>query len=186
LAPAPIPVGCVVVTERYAKEREVIESINEGKAMIAIEAAKPMPEAVIAIEATKPATETVIPIEAASAIEAARYHAPADKAVSTGDEHAPAGEHAATETAATEPAVESSATEPTVEAAAEPAAAERQGWCRYYDCRSHRGRGKAPEQFGPHDADPPYALREFSSAPANCKQAPTARRSHPRMALGGN
>jgi hypothetical protein len=56
----------------------------------------------------------------------------------------------------------------TVTAAAEPAAAaERHGGrCHDDKCR-HRGRGKAPEQFGPHDSDPPYALREFSSAPAN-------------------
>ena len=70
----------------------------------------------------------------------------ADKAVSTGDEHAPAGDHAATETAATEPTVEAAAVHAT--------AALCHGWRCHDDCRRHRGRGEATEQFGLHDTDP--------------------------------
>jgi hypothetical protein len=48
------------------------------------------------------------------------------------------------------------ATTDTMTAAAEPAAAaERHGWRCHDDCRRHRGRGSAPEQFGIHDSGPP-------------------------------
>jgi hypothetical protein len=142
LAPAPIPVRRVTVSKRYAKERKVIESIDE-KTSVAETILKALAAALIektSIDEGMPTGEVC-----------------ADKAVSTGDERAPAGDQAATETAATKSTVEATAAEPAVEAtAAEPAAAaERQGRCRHYDCRRHYRRGKAPDQFGLHDIDPP-------------------------------
>jgi hypothetical protein len=106
-APAPIPVGGVIVCERYAKEREVIESIVEKT---------PVAETILKPVAASPIEKTSID----EGMPAGRGCA--DNAVSTGDEHAPAGDHAATEGTATESAVESTATEPAVESTAtEPA-----------------------------------------------------------------
>jgi hypothetical protein len=91
-APATIPVLGVVVSERYAKEREVIESIAET-----------------------PVAETVLKAVAAALIEKTSIDEgmPAgggctDKAVSTGDEDAPARKHATIEAAidATKAAIE--------------------------------------------------------------------------------
>jgi hypothetical protein len=50
-----------------------------------------------------------------------------------------------------------------VETAEPTAAVESHGGRCHGDCRRHYGRGKAPEQFGLHDSDPPQAIPEFSS-----------------------
>jgi hypothetical protein len=172
LAPAPIPVGRVIVSKRYVKEREVIESIDK-KTSVA--------EAILKAVAAALTEETSID-EGMPGGEGG-----ADKAVWTWDECAPAGDHAATESATTEPTVEVPATKSTVEATAaeSAAAAERHGWRCHEECRHHRGRGKATEQFGIHASDPPYAIPEFSSAPANGKETPRRSRPRPHQAASG-
>ena len=80
-APAPIPVRGIAVSERYAKEREVIESIDEKTSV-----AETIIKAVAAVLIEKTSIDESMPASEGCA----------DKAVSTGDEHAPAGGHAAT------------------------------------------------------------------------------------------
>ena len=125
-APATIPVRGVVVSERYAKEREVIESIDEktsaaetilNAVLNAVAAAliekmsidENMPaggrgadKAVSTWDEYLPASEHATSGHAAIDESMPAGEGGADKAVSTGDEHAPAGDHAASESAAAE------------------------------------------------------------------------------------
>ena len=151
LAPAPIPVGRIVVKERCCtNERKVAETMV-------------MPESEV-VESV----ESVDVVESIEVVESVDENLPAgegcaDKAVSTRYGYTPAGDHASAEAAATEthstttkagvemrsattePTVHATATEPTaaVHATAATTAAAGHGRRRNGDCYPQRGRGKA-------------------------------------------